>query len=120
MHIRRTTLGLALALTTCLLGGAGAGLAGAAAAAGPTAEGTWRAPGHTIVRVSGDAGHGFTIHHKDGTALHPPTRSEADAECSEYDTSIERVRCRTEVRVWYRDLADMKTAIAWAKYSARR
>jgi hypothetical protein len=71
-------------------------------------------PGDTIVEVAGDAANGFEIRHHDGTALFPPTDSEARAECGEYATRVARVRCRTEVRTWYRDLADLRQALEWA------
>ena len=74
----------------------------------------WVPPHDTIVKVTGNAYDGFGIHHYDGTALYPPTNSEARAECLEYDTRLERVRCRTEVQTWYADLADMKIALRWA------
>jgi hypothetical protein len=68
----------------------------------------------TIVRITGDAANGFGIHYFDGTADFPPTDSEARAECSEYDTRVARVRCRTEVRTWYRDLGGLRQALDWA------
>jgi len=68
----------------------------------------------TIVRVEGDAAHGFGIHRHDGSATYPPTDSEARAECGEYDRFRDRVRCRTEVRVWYRDLAELQRSLEWA------
>ena len=71
-------------------------------------------PDDTIVEVTGDAANGFEIRHYDGTALYPPTDSEARAECGEYDARVDRVRCRTEVRTWYRDLGDLKQALEWA------
>lgn len=71
-------------------------------------------PGDTIIEVTGDAANGFEIQYYDGTAAYPPTDSEARAECSEYDTRVDRVRCRVEVRTWYRDLADLQQALAWA------
>ncbi len=74
----------------------------------------WIPPHDTIVKVTGNAHDGFGIHHYDGSALYPPTDSEARAECLEYDTRLERVRCRTEVTTWYADLADLKTALRWA------
>ncbi len=74
-------------------------------------------PGYTIVDVSGDKANGFTIEHYDGTVVYPPTDSEANAECSEYDTRVARVRCRTEVRVWYRDLRQMRLALNYAHTS---
>lgn len=77
----------------------------------------WVPPGDTIVRVTGNAEEGFGIQHHDGSALFPPTDSEARAECGEYDTRVERVRCRTEVRTWYRDLADIKDALRLAHQS---
>jgi hypothetical protein len=67
-----------------------------------------------IVEVEGDAANGFGIHYDDGSAIFPPTDSEAKAECGEYDTLRARVRCRTEVRTWYRDLADLQRSLAWA------
>ena len=68
----------------------------------------------TIVRVEGDAAHGFAIHRHDGSATYPPTDSEARAECGEYDALRKRVRCRTAVRVWYRDLAELQRSLEWA------
>ena len=68
----------------------------------------------TIVKVEGDAGNGFGIHFHDGSAIYPPTDSEARAECGEYDTMRARVRCRSEVRTWYRDLADLQQSLEWA------
>ena len=75
----------------------------------------WIPPDDTIVRVTGTAADGFGIHHYDGSAIYPPTRSEARAECLEHDTRVARVRCRTEVRTWYRDLADIKDALRLAR-----
>ena len=37
------------------------------------------------------------------------------AECSEYDTASARLRCRVEVRTWYRDLGDLKRSLAWVR-----
>jgi hypothetical protein len=71
-------------------------------------------PGNTIVDVSGDRDNGFTIERYNGTIYYPPTISEAKAECGEYDTRIARVRCRTQVWVWYRDLGSMKRALDYA------
>jgi hypothetical protein len=68
-----------------------------------------------IVEVEGDAADGFGIHYDDGTSRYPPTDSEAYAECGEYDRRVARVRCRTEVRVWYRDLADLRRALEHAR-----
>jgi hypothetical protein len=78
---------------------------------------TWVPPDDTIVKVTGNAEEGFGIERYDGTALFPPTLSEARAECAEYDTRPDRVRCRAEVRTWYRDLADMKDALRLAHQS---
>jgi len=76
---------------------------------------TWDPPGDTVVRVRGNAADGFTIRHYDGTVLHPPTDSEALAECGEYDTVRARVRCRAEVRTWYADLGGLKRSLRWAR-----
>jgi hypothetical protein len=71
--------------------------------------------GDTIVAVTGDQANGFEIEYYDGTSRYPPTDSEARAECGEYDKRVDRVRCRTEVRVWYRDLGDLQQALDWAR-----
>ena len=71
-------------------------------------------PPNTIVDVSGDKDNGFTIEHYDGHRDYTPTASEAKAECEEYDYRIKRVRCRNEVRVWYRDLRRMRDALDYA------
>ncbi|MFJ6679240.1 hypothetical protein ACIQLK_08950 [Microbacterium sp. NPDC091382] len=79
-------------------------------AAQPPAE-----PGpKTVVSVTGDAANGFEITYYDGSGEYPPTDSEAMAECGEYDTRVDRVRCRAEVRTWYRDLATLRDALDWA------
>ena len=74
-----------------------------------------RAPRPVIVDVTGDARNGFGVYYADGSEIFPPTDSEARAECGEYDKRIDRVRCRVEVRTWYRDLADLQQALRWAQ-----
>lgn len=91
---------------------------GLGAAGSPASSRVQPPPGDTIVEVTGDKENGFEIHYYDGTALYPPTDSEALAECSEYDRRVQRVRCRTQVRVWYRDLGDLKQALNWAHAQA--
>ena len=87
---------------------------GAAQATGAARDTRAPAP-DTIVRVTGNADGGFGIQHYDGSTQFPPTMSEAMAECQEYPKKIGRVRCRKEVKVWYRDLADLKQAIKYAR-----
>lgn len=107
----RTLPALLLTAPTALLLGAGlTGPASSSTVAPP--------PGDTIVDVIGDPANGFEIVYLDGTSLYPPTDSEARAECGEYDTRVARVRCRTEVRTWYRDLGDLQQALDWAHQSA--
>ena len=114
-----------LAATLAAVIAIGVGAAGLAASG---ASGVVKAPGHqlghhpgpedfpadTIIAVTGDPANGFGIRHLDGSATFPPTDSEARAECSEYDTRVGRVRCRTEVRTWYRDLDELKLALSYA------
>ena len=98
---------------------AAAGAAGAGVAAAGPVEQVWEPPPSTIVWVSGDAANGFGVRHYDGTVAYLPTDSEAIAECGEYDTYVERVRCRVQVRTWYADLTQTRRAIAWARYASR-
>ena len=99
----------ALTLVALTLAGLALGSGGLAAAdPGPA---SYEPHPTTILEVTGDKANGFSIFRYDGTAEFPPTDSEARAECSEYDTRVARVRCRTEVRVWYSALRDLKRAI---------
>ena len=95
--------GLTTVLATALAPAAPVGAVGGARPGGGAPP-----PGDTIVGVTGDRANGFEIQYYDGTADYPPTGSEARAECSEYDTRADRIRCRVEVRTWYRDLADLE------------
>ena len=104
--MRRYLVGVAVGAVALVVGSVGTALA--------LPGETWVPPGDTIVRVTGNAEEGFGIEHHDGSALFPPTSSEARAECGEYDTQLARVRCRAEVRTWYRDLADIKDALRLA------
>jgi len=103
----RHVTGAVLAATAFTVAGLGVGAPLARAGGAPR--------GDTIVEVTGSRQDGFTITHYDGTVDHPPTNSEARAECREYDARLDRVRCRVETRVWYRDLGQIKRAIAYAK-----
>jgi hypothetical protein len=114
---RGARAGLALLLAAVTL--AGGALGSAVAADATMKKKVWTPPGDTIVKITGDAANGFGIHHYDGSEQFPPTNSEALAECGEHGTEVARVRCRTEVRTWYRDLKATKRAIAWANYSSR-
>jgi hypothetical protein len=101
-------LGLPAALVALVVLVAGGGLAWSAnAGADPPA-------GATIVGVRGDRDTGFAIVHYDGRVDHPPTLSEGRAECGEYARRVERVRCRTGLRVWYRELGRLKRALEYA------
>ncbi len=88
-----------------------AGVLLAVLGAGGTAYAVDGDDSNPVVLVEGDAANGFGIHYLDGTAIFPPTDSEALAECSEYDTRRQRIRCRVEVRTWYRDLAVLRDAL---------
>jgi hypothetical protein len=105
--MKRYVAGVAAGVAVLVVSSVGTALAFAGEA--------WVPPDDTIARVTGNAEDGFGIYHYDGTSLFPPTRSEARAECIEYDTGLARVRCRTEMRTWYRDLADIKDAIRLAR-----
>ena len=107
-----------LALLVSGLAGGAAGVGSAALAAGGDRTGTTTTPpGDTIVAVRGDADEGYAIRHYDGTADFTPTFAEARGECRERRTQIARARCRTLVRTWYADLADLKQALTWAQRS---
>lgn len=95
-----------------LLVGLGVGSSGASEPAGRTAGAV--PPADTIVAVTGDADNGFSIRRYDGSTQHPPTTSEAHAECEEYDTEVAVAVCIAEVDIWYRDLGELQTALRWA------
>lgn len=97
--------------------GIGLGLTVGAGHAETRAPEGWQPPPKTIVAVHGNKADGFSIHHYDGTWLFPPTDSEAAAECSAYDTRVRRVRCHTEVDIWYRDLGRLRRALRYAHSS---
>lgn len=87
---------------------------------GPTPAGHSATPGpgpHVIVAITGSAANGFAIRRYNGSHLHPPTRSEAIAECAGYPTKLDRVRCRVNIRTHYRDLTALKKALDWAHSS---
>lgn len=92
------------------------GLLAGVGAAGPSGA-EWVPPDNTIVKVEGNRYDGFGIFYYDGSSLFPPTDSEAYAECEEYDTRIAVVRCKTEVRIWYRDLGQLRRALRYAHSS---
>jgi hypothetical protein len=102
-----TTLAVAVGVVLGAVGLAGAGAAGVVKSPSDF-------PANTIIEVSGDKANGFAIRRLDGTEQFPPTDSEARAECSEYDTQVARIRCRTEVRTWYRDLGELQAALDYA------
>jgi hypothetical protein len=109
-----------LVLTLGLLGlavGVVVAAGGGAAHAGDRG-GTWIPPADTAVRVHGTAPRGFTVHFYDGAVWHLPTRSEARTECEEYHRLRRRVRCLTEVRIWYRDLGDLKRSLRYVRQQA--
>jgi hypothetical protein len=118
MNRNPMTLRLSVATLVCLviagLGGYLAASLSTQAQAATTHRG-WTPPADTVVKVEGNRKDGFGIHFYDGNSLFPPTDSEALAECGEFDTRVARVRCRTAVRVWYRDLAAMRRAIRYAR-----
>ena len=98
-------LGLSAALVALVVLVAVGGLAWSVAAGADPPGGA------TIVDVRGDRDTGFAIVHLDGSVDHPPTLSEGRAECGEYARRVERVRCRTALRVWYRELGRLKRAL---------
>ena len=101
-------VGLPAALVALVVLVAGGGLAWSAEAGADPPSGA------TIVEVRGYRDTGFAIVHYDGRVDHPPTLSEGRAECGEYARQVERVRCRTALRVWYRELGRLKRALQYA------
>lgn len=69
----------------------------------------------TIVDVSGDRDHGWTIEHYDGTVSYPPTFSEAKAECNEYHREANRKRCAGQLHTRNHFLWEMKRSLNWAR-----
>lgn len=119
VQMRIRTIGVLAVTMIGVLAGVLAPGGGASADESPRAP-RWTPAPDTIVAVEGDADNGFSIHHHDGTVLSPPTLSETTAECSEYDSEVQVVACQVEAETWFRDLADLQAAIAWARYDAAR
>lgn len=71
-------------------------------------------PADVVVKVTGTAATGFVVHHAGGLVEYLPTRSEADAECSEYHRRVNRTRCHVEIRTTFRDLRTLERALTWA------
>ncbi len=98
----------------------GPGLSGTPSAAGAPSPGDaappW--PGSTIVAVEGDARHGFSLTRLDGTVEHPPTLSEATAECEEHDDPTEAAVCVARVETRYAGLDDVRLSLGWAQRDA--
>jgi hypothetical protein len=87
---------------------------GAPEVARPRAHSRASPPGGTVVAVRGDRHRGFRIRYYDGSVDVTPPVSRARAECGESERRLERVRCRTAVRVGYRDLGRLRQAIDYA------
>lgn len=105
--LARTSLAVSAALAAVLVTAASGGAAPDAKAPAPD----------TVVKVTGNASEGFGIEYYDGSSAFPPTDSKALAECQEYTAKVGRIRCRVEVKTWYRDLVDTKRAIKFARRS---
>lgn len=67
-----------------------------------------------IKSMTGGQDYGFHILWSDGTQTWTPTRSESIAECSEYDTRVERVACRATTRTEYRWMGLTKRSLRHA------
>ena len=67
-----------------------------------------------IKRITGSQDNGFHIVWSDGTHEYTPTRSEAIAECGEYDTRVRREACRAGTRTQYRWMGLTKRSLTHA------
>jgi hypothetical protein len=90
-------------------------VAGAAAGAAAAGEPRWVPPDGTVTAVTGSSDSGFHVTYFGRSDAYLPTHSESTAECGEYRTLVRRVKCRVQVRTWYRDLRDIKRAIRYAR-----
>jgi hypothetical protein len=77
-------------------------------------------PGSTIVAVEGDARYGFSVTRLDGSVEHPPTLSEATAECEEHDDPTDAAVCVARVETRYAGLDDVRLSLEWARRDADR
>jgi hypothetical protein len=117
-RVQMTQMPQMVALFNGVGGGAAALVALLVTAASVGAAPDAKAPApETIVKVTGNASEGFGIEHYDGSSTFPPTHSEAMAECQEYSAKVGRIRCRVEVKTWYRDLVATKRALKYAHRS---
>ena len=72
------------------------------------------APG-TIVDVSGDRDHGWTVEHYDGSVTYPAPVPEARAECDRRHRRLARVRCGAQLHTYYHDLGEIKRSLNFAQ-----
>ena len=107
---------LLLALVPALLAGSGAVAWASAPDAVVRDPEPYVPPAGTIVQVDGDPANGFSIKHFDGSWTYPPTDSETTAECNEYDSRIDRVRCRVRARTWFRALAGFRQTTLYYRF----
>lgn len=77
-------------------------------------------PSSTIVAVEGDARHGFSVTRLDGGVEHPPTLSEATAECEEHDDPTDVAVCVARVETRYAGLDDLRLSLGWAQRDVDR
>jgi hypothetical protein len=75
----------------------------------------WVPRDDTVTAVTGSRGSGFHVTYFGRPDAYLPTQSESVAECGEYHREVRRVRCRVEVRTWYRDPAGTRRAIRYAR-----
>lgn len=112
---RRSGAALALLVAGVALGSTGLAVASPSGLPDPS-ERPYQPHPKTIVDVTGDAVHGFIVRHYDGTVDTPPAREQARAACREKTTEVLRTVCRQEVRIWHRDLADMRRSLNYTQH----
>jgi len=71
-------------------------------------------PANTIVDVSGDPDHGWTVEHYDGSVTYPPKVSEARARCNDINRAAGRARCRARMNTANYYLWQLKRSLDWA------
>lgn len=107
-------------LVAVLVAALGLGLGTGAASGADRHEKPYRPHPKTIVDVSGSRLDGFRVRRYDGSVEELAPSREQRIGCRSGETQLDRVRCRTEIRVWSSALGDLRRSLNYTQALERR